>query len=155
MNTKLRSWRTIGTLLVLLSFGFGELQAAPGNGKGGGNKGGASHSGEHQAKGPKTTRKSLAPEAALAEHDKLSAKLAGLLAPGTDLQLAAAGFKNLGQFVAAVHVSYNLGIPFDQLKTEMVDSGASLGQAIHKLLPKVDAEAEEEEGEEQAGEDLS
>ena len=43
---------------------------------------------------------------------------------------ASAGFKNLGQFVAAVNVSNNLGIPFSQLKTKMVDDGMSLGQSI-------------------------
>ena len=45
---------------------------------------------------------------------------------------AAAGFRNLGQFVAAVNVSNNLGIPFLQLKSLMVDRGMSLGQAIQQ-----------------------
>lgn len=54
----------------------------------------------------------------------------------------AAGFKNQGQFVAAVHVSENLGINFTELKTLMVDKDMSLGQAIHQLKPTVDADAE-------------
>jgi hypothetical protein len=32
----------------------------------------------------------------------------------------AQGFKNLGQLVAAVHVSHNFYIPFDQLKAKMI-----------------------------------
>ena len=52
------------------------------------------------------------------------------------LTLAASGFRNLGQFVAAVNMSNNLGIPFAQLKTRMVDQGMSLGQAIQDARPK-------------------
>jgi len=37
-----------------------------------------------------------------------SQRLLGNNPPGTNLQSAATGFKNLGQFVAAVHVSHNL-----------------------------------------------
>ena len=50
--------------------------------------------------------------------------------------MASSGFRNLGQFVAAVNVSNNLGIPFAQLKTRMVDQGMSLGQAIQDARPK-------------------
>src|SRR5262249_49862424 len=56
----------------------------------------------------------------LVANTKLASKLQGLLPPGTNLQTASSGFKNLGQFVAAVHVSHNLGIPFDQLKAKML-----------------------------------
>src|SRR5215831_10785132 len=56
----------------------------------------------------------------LADNTKLAAKLQSLLPKGTDLTMASSGFKNLGQFVAAVHVAHNLGIPFDQLKAKMM-----------------------------------
>ena len=62
--------------------------------------------------------------AKLAANPALSAKLSALLPPGTNLATASAGFKNLGQFVAAVHVSKNLGIPFDQLKAKHDRSAA-------------------------------
>jgi hypothetical protein len=48
---------------------------------------------------------------------------------------ASAGFKNLGQFVAAVNVSNNLGLSFTQLKTKIVTDGMSLGQAIQAVRP--------------------
>jgi hypothetical protein len=43
--------------------------------------------------------------------------------------MAESGFKNHGQFIAALHVSKNLNIPFDQLKAKMTSSlPMSLGQ---------------------------
>lgn len=89
----------------------------------------------------------------LAQNTKLSSKLGALLPAGTNLQEAASGFKNLGQFVAAVHVSKNLGIPFDQLKTK-VTSGESLGSAIHDLSPAVNAKTETRKAQKQANQDL-
>ena len=93
----------------------------------------------------------------------LATKLQGLFPTGTDLQLASSGFKNLGQFVAAAHVSKNLGIPFDQLKARMVDnptlqetgdSPVSLGKAIKELRPNADASAEVKKAERQAKEEI-
>lgn len=104
-----------------------------------------SHSGT-TAMGPK------APGDLLSHNTHLSSKLAPLAgctgtasAVSACMQSAVMGFKNLGQFVAAVHVSSNLDIPFAQLKcTELggqfctpttTASGMSLGQAIHTIKP--------------------
>lgn len=73
----------------------------------------------------------------LGRHPALSTRLQPLLPPGTTLPNAALGFKNQGQFVAALHVSKNLGIPFDQLKAKMVGQNESLGHAIHDLRPSL------------------
>ncbi len=64
------------------------------------------------------------------------------LPPGTDMSPYAADFKNQGQFVAAVHVSENLGINFSELKSLMIDKNLSLGQAIHEIKPGIDANTE-------------
>lgn len=81
----------------------------------------------------------------LARNTNLATRLQGLFPAGTDLQNASAGFKNLGQFVAAAHVSHNLDIPFDTLKAKMTGTNAmSLGQAIQELKPAADAKAEEQ-----------
>src|SRR5688572_25371506 len=72
----------------------------------------------------------------LQKNTNLASKLQSRLPAGTSLTLAAAGFRNLGQFVAAVNVSNNLGIPFAELKTRMVDQGMSLGQAIQDARPR-------------------
>ncbi len=64
----------------------------------------------------------------LTHNPALASKLQALLPAGTNLQTAASGFKNLGQFVAAVHVAHNLNISFDQLKAKMTGTNAeSLG----------------------------
>ena len=64
-----------------------------------------------------------------------------LVPAGSTLASAADGFRNQGQFVAALHASHNLNIPFDQLKSRM-ESGSNLGQAIHELRPEVDSKSE-------------
>ena len=101
----------------------------------------------------------------LAKNTHLASHLQGLFPPGTDLQQASSGFKNLGQFVAAAHVSKNLGIPFDQLKEKMTgisttsttsagDSPVSLGKAIQQLRPQVDAKSEVKKADLQAKDDI-
>jgi hypothetical protein len=87
----------------------------------------------------------------IARNEKLSARLQLLLPMDMTLTDAAAGFKNRGQFIAALHVSQNLGIPFDQLKAKLTgevpeslaaqsetsenEGPKSMGQAIHDLRP--------------------
>jgi hypothetical protein len=80
-------------------------------------------------------------ESRLASDSKLSSRLQSLLPPNTTLQTAASGFKNQGQFIAALHVSHNLNIPFDQLKTDMTTNRDSLGGAIRNLRPDLDSKA--------------
>ena len=80
------------------------------------------------------------------KNPKLEARLLTLLPGVTDINAASQGFKNWGQFVAAVHVSNNLGIAFADLKARMtgVTPGTlpgttvqttpmSLGQAIQSF----------------------
>jgi hypothetical protein len=73
---------------------------------------------------------------------KLEARLQRMLPADIAVQDASTGFKNWGQFVAAVHVSNNLGIPFADLKAKMTgitpgtdlrSAPVSLGQAIQDL----------------------
>ena len=91
----------------------------------------------------------------LEDNTKLASKLQSLLPAGTNLQQAAQGYKNLGQFVAAVHVSHNLGIPFDQLKAKMIGPPAeSLGKAIQALKPTANAKEEASKAEKQAKQDM-
>ena len=73
----------------------------------------------------------------LTQNTKLSSNLQSIFGSGVNLQDASSGFKNLGLFVAAVHVSKNLNIPFDQLKNKMASDGGNLGKAIHTLQPNL------------------
>lgn len=95
-----------------------------------------------------TTNVALTPvQQKLQKNTNLASKLTSRLPPGTDLMTASSGFRNLGQFVAAVNVSNNLGIPFDQLKTKMVTDGRSLGQSIQSLKPVASATVEAQHAE--------
>jgi hypothetical protein len=99
---------------------------------------------------------SKSPEQLLSQNARLASKLQPLLPTGTNLQDAASGFKNLGQFVTALHVSHNLGIPFNQLKDKMI-AGGSLGKAIHELNPNLnhkDTKAAVKKGKEEAKGDI-
>ncbi len=76
---------------------------------------------------------------------RLSTRLQPLLPEGVTAEAAAQGFKNTGQFIAALHVSKNLGIPFADLKAQMTGTKAkSLGQAIETLKPDLSQEKRSE-----------
>ncbi len=96
----------------------------------------------------------------IASHPNLAAKIESKLPAGTTLAQASTGFKNQGQFIAAVNVSNNLGIDFTKLQAAMTGQTTkvdpvtheiistptgvaplSLGQSIQKLRPGVDADA--------------
>lgn len=73
-------------------------------------------------------------------NSQLTSRLQPLLPADMTLATAAQGFKTEGQFIAALHVSQNLKIPFDQLKAQMTGTNHnSLGQAIHALRPNANA----------------
>ena len=54
---------------------------------------------------------------------------------GTDPVAAASGFRRLELFVATVHASNTLAIPFFELKRRIVRDGMTLGQAIQDIRP--------------------
>jgi hypothetical protein len=120
---------------------------------------GASHSLSARPASPTkgSTGGQKTPSELLQQNKNLFSKLNAILTKegltATEIQQAPNGFKNLGQFVAAVHVSENLGISFTQLKTDMMN-GDSLGKAIHAIKPAVDSQAESKKGLKQANEDI-
>ena len=155
-----RSTLFLTTLAVLLYLSVIPAFAQHG-GHGGGAAGGHGAASTHSegnshnggTEGSRASRPTVADH--LEDNTRLASKLNGLLPAGTNLQLAAQGFKNLGQFVAAVHVSKNLGIPFEDLKAKMMGPGAmSLGKAIQALDPKADAKAETKKARQEAKEDM-
>ena len=90
---------------------------------------------------------STTPTTVHVKNPKLEARLLAKLPGVTDIQTASAGFKNWGQFVAAVHASDRLGISFETLKATMTGitpattpggtpvqtPPMSLGQAVQAL----------------------
>ena len=78
----------------------------------------------------------------ISRNTQLSAKVQALLPAGMTLKKAAKGFGSESQFLAALHVSKDLGIPFAQIRAEMTGHDHdSLTQAIRELKPTVDARA--------------
>lgn len=91
---------------------------------------------------------------------------------GMPAQQACSGFKNLGQCVAAAHVSQNLGIGFACMKADMTGvaapasancpvvkgaastKGMSLGRAIQTLQPTANSKLEVKKGNKQADQDI-
>ena len=96
---------------------------------------------------PALTTPAMNPVAAkISTLPRLDAKITALLPPNMTLDAASAGFKNQGQFIAALHVSQNLGIPFDALKSDMTTRHMSLGQSIQDLRSTADASREAKKG---------
>ncbi len=150
-------------LAVLFTLGGIPALAQRGGGGGKGPGGPPSTPGSERSKGNSDTRGASSntnsgqktPGELLTQNTKLASKLQGLLPPKTDPQTAASGFKNLGAFVSAVHVSHNLDIPFSDLKGKLTGPHAeSLGKAIHDLKPDADAKAEVKKAKHEADDDL-
>lgn len=101
------------------------------------------------------------PGGVLDHNTNLAAKLEDLLglsgATALDtLKTDASGFKNFGQFVAAAHVSHNLGIPFSDLQQKMTGPHpVSLGKAIQELKPTVKSKSEASKAMKQARQDTA
>jgi hypothetical protein len=53
-----------------------------------------------------------------------------MLPEGMTIEAATTGFRNHGQFVAALNASKNQGVSFADLQTAMTVDGMSLGQAV-------------------------
>jgi hypothetical protein len=74
--------------------------------------------------------------ARISRNPEQEARLKAMLPSGMTLEQASSGFRNQGQFIAALEASKNQNIPFAKLKAEMTgEHPLSLGQAIQKLKP--------------------
>jgi hypothetical protein len=72
----------------------------------------------------------------IAANPQQKARLEAMLPSGMTLEQASTGFRNQGQFIAALEASKNQSISFTELKTEMTGPNElSLGQAVQKLKP--------------------
>ncbi len=149
--------------------------AQHGHGVGGGSGMGSSHASANSA-GAKgsgaaaTHGKTM--DQLLVKNTKLSDKIASLT--GESAQQACSNFKNLGQCVAAAHVSKNLGISFACLKSDMTGTAPSsdsscpagtgtkttgtktmsLGMSIRSLSPAANSKSEAKKAQHQTDQDL-
>jgi len=88
-----------------------------------------------------------------ADYKTLSGSLAKRLPEGTDLRAAAQGFRSLGDFVAAIHVSTNLKLSFAEVKARVINGG-DLHTAIAGLRPDTDPQIEARKARAAANEEL-
>jgi hypothetical protein len=126
------------TLIIILTFAI-FIAAAPGFSQtGNANVGVGTRTETHARTAPQTA--AIGSNAGLGtrieSNPELAARVRSMLPSDASINSASAGFKNEGQFLAALHASHNLDIPFDQLKSEMTGSHAmSLGSAIKASKP--------------------
>ncbi len=99
--------------------------------------------------------RAVPPSAILQQHPELVPRLERLLPPGTNLDQAAAGFKDEREFLAAVHAASNLNLSLESLKTALHGPPAKpLAKAIQQLNPAVSAPGEVKRAEAQVKADL-
>src|SRR6266566_3820403 len=122
-------------ILAIPAAAQGRSQTHPGGGSAAAGSMGGGRGMNASGKSGSGTSGLRAPGQLLTQNTQLSSKLSSLLPTCTDLQAAAAGSRNVGRFVAAVHVSHNLDIPFDQLKcTELATTAARDRRGIYPAL---------------------
>lgn len=150
------SIRSIWLGVLALALAANPVLAQRGMGRGGGHQPpggtvarGPAHGRAQAGSEARPARGAQAPEAPhsmtavsqLERHPELAGRVAPLLPPGLTAEEAAAGFRNWGQFVAALQVSKNLGIPFADLKSLMTGpENLSLGKAVRQLRPELPGE---------------
>lgn len=77
-----------------------------------------------------------------ASSPELHRRLKPVLTEGTNLTIAARGFRDGEQFAAVAHAARNTGVPFMVLKQRVLEERMSLAAAIRELKPDVDAARE-------------
>jgi hypothetical protein len=74
----------------------------------------------------------------LAGSPVLASRVQSLLPPGTSLEAASAGFTDEAEFLAALHVSRNLNLPFSELRADLARTKhESLRRALQDLRPEL------------------
>ena len=94
---------------------------------------------------PVATRRAaarVAPPAVAPSAAELQEQLKPLLNKGTDMGMAADGFRTAEQFAAVAHAARNTEVPFVLLKHRVLAEGKTLEAAIRESKPDVNARAE-------------
>jgi len=94
---------------------------------------------------------------AMERNQYLSSIVKPLLPPRTKMTTAAAGFKSQKDFIAALHASRNLGVPFGEIKSRMTaEHRMSLNESLRVIRPEMTknlAKAEAQRAQQQAKDD--
>ena len=98
----------------------------------------------------RATAPAIAPSAT-----ELHEQLKPLLNKGSDMTMAADGFRSAEQFAAVAHAARNTQIPFVLLKHRVLTEGKSLAAAIRESKPEMNAEVEANRATAEARSDLA
>jgi hypothetical protein len=116
---------------------------------------------DHQTAAHETARPTPAPQAAAERSSAASARAAREAAPavapsepelqarlkpvlnrGTNMTIAAEGFRSAEEFATVAHAAKNTDVPFMVLKHRVLTEGKSLAKAIRESKPDINANAE-------------
>jgi hypothetical protein len=134
----MKKWIAVAAVLAFSATG---ALAQRGMGRGAGQAPAAGARGPAAPRMEKANRPAKVPKApqqprTVQFNETQKARLQPMLPVDMPIEAAAEGFKNRGQFIAALQVSKNLGIPFEDLKLRMTGpEPQSLGRAIQDLRP--------------------
>ncbi len=157
----------VSSLCLAVALYSGSAFAQHGHMGGSSHDAAASHGSMNSANSGSGTSHRVTIDQQLSKNTQLSGKIQKLT--GMAAQQACDGFKNLGQCVAAAHVSKNLGVSFACMKSDMTGQEApsgsncpagtgtksmSLGKAIQTLDPNANSKTEAKKGTQQANQDL-
>ena len=85
----------------------------------------------------------------------LQERLKPLLNRGTNMAMAAEGFRDAEQFATVAHAARNTEVPFVLLKHRVLNEGRSLADAIRASKPDVDAASETRRAASEAKSDIA
>ncbi len=90
-----------------------------------------------------------------ADTPELQKRLKHVLNRGTDMDVAADGFRDAEQFATVAHASKNTDVPFMVLKHRVLNEGMPLSTAIHESNPYLDVSAAAQLARVEARQDLA
>jgi hypothetical protein len=103
----------------------------------------------------KTTKSAARPVAIPASTAALQTRLKPVLNSGTNMTVAAEGFRDAEQFAMVAHAARNTQVPFVLLKHRVLNEGHTLSDAIRASKPDVDGASETNRARAQARSDIA
>ena len=103
---------------------------------------------------PATREATPAPTLA-ASAPEVQQRMRAVLNRGTDVRIAAEGFRDARQFATIAHAARNTQVPFVVLKHHVLNEGKTLAAVIREFKPDLDANAEVTRARSAAAEDLA
>jgi hypothetical protein len=85
---------------------------------------------------------------------ELQERLKPVLNKGTNMTIAAEGFRSAEEFATVAHAARNTEVPFMVLKHRVLTEGKSLAKAIRESKPDINANAEVRRARDEARSDL-